>query len=150
VRGAWRRVLPFFVGSLVCVVAGGLLAAATAYATTQKTAWATAYLVLVGGVAQAGLGVGLARLARPGAGAVWTAFALFTLGNAGVLAGQLAGVIAATLAGAAMLVAALVAIVVLTRRGPAAHPAVVWGFRALVILLAASIPTGLVIAVLTR
>ncbi|UUT35945.1 hypothetical protein [Microbacterium elymi] len=95
-----RRALPFFVAALVFVVAGGMLAAATAYTTTQKTAWATAYLVLVGGVAQAGLGAAMGWLAqRAGAVLTWTGFVLFTVGNLGVLGGQLSGLVPLTFVG---------------------------------------------------
>ncbi len=146
--GALRRALPYLVSALVCTVAGGLLAAATAYASTQKTAWATAYLVLVGGVAQVGLGAALAWLAQHASmRTAWVGFVLFTLGNAGVLAGQLSGLIALTFTGGALLVVALAVIVAATRGGAPAHPVLLWGFRALVVLLAVSIPTGLVLAV---
>jgi hypothetical protein len=149
--GVVRRALPFLVAALVCVVAGGLLAAATAYVTTQKTAWATAYLVLVGGIAQAGLGAALSGLAqRPSARLAWVVFVLFNAGNVGVLTGQLTGLVAMTLIGGAVLVAALVVVIVATRRGVPAHPVLVWGFRALVVVLAVSIPTGLLLALFGR
>jgi hypothetical protein len=149
--GALRRALPFFVAALVCVVAGGLLAAATAYVTTQKTAWATAYIVLVGGVAQAGLGAALGWLARRAAvRTAWIVFALWNLGNAGVVAGQLSSLIVLTFAGGMLLVAALIVTVLATGGGAPTHPVLLWGFRVLVIVLAVSIPTGLVLAVVGR
>jgi len=145
--GALRRALPFFIAALVYVIAGGLLAAATAYVTTQKTAWATAYIVLVGGVVQAVLGAALGWLAqRARMPLTWAAFVLFNLGNLGVLAGQLAGVLALTFAGGALLVIALILIIIATRRGAPAHPVLVWAFRVVAVILAVSIPTGLVLA----
>jgi len=39
--------LPFGIVGVVCVVAGGLVAAATAPAPTEHGGWAAAYLVLV-------------------------------------------------------------------------------------------------------
>lgn len=148
---AMQRALPFLVAGVVWVIAGGVLAAATAYVTTQKTAWATAFIVLVGGVAQAGLGVAMGWLAqRARLRTAWVAFAVFNLGSVGVLAGQLTAVIALTFAGGAVLVAALVVIVVATRNGSPGHPILVWSFRALVILLAVSIPVGLILAVVGR
>lgn len=144
---ALRRALPFFVAAAVAVTAGGVLAAATASVTTQKLAWATAYVVLVGGVAQAGLGAGMGWLAqRAGMRMAWIGFVLFNAGNIGVLAGQLAGIIALTFAGGALLVAALVVIVVATRGGGRRHPVLLWGFRAIVVILAVSIPIGLLLA----
>lgn len=48
---------------VACVVAGGLVAAATALAPSKHGTWAAAYLVLVASVAQVALGVGQALLA---------------------------------------------------------------------------------------
>lgn len=148
---ALRRALPFFVAAAICITAGGLLAAVTASVTTQKTAWVTAYLVLVGGVAQAGLGAAMGWLARRArVRTAWIAFALFTLGNAGVLAGQLTALIAVTFVGGSLLVAALAVIVAATRGGDAAHPVLLWGFRVLVLVLAVSVPIGLLLAAMRR
>lgn len=152
---AWWR--PFLVAGIGCIVAGGLLAAATAYVTTQKTAWATAYLVLVGGMAQIALGAAVSWLAPHAPRRLaWWAFAGWNLGNAGVLVGQLAGVLLVTDLGTAVLVAALVVVLVAVgswghagSRGPATappHPRVVWAFRGLVILLAVTMPIGVVLA----
>ncbi|UUT35946.1 hypothetical protein [Microbacterium elymi] len=46
--------------------------------------------------------------------------------------------------------AALAVIIAATRRGAPAHPVLLWGFRALVVVLAVSVPTGLVLAVVGR
>lgn len=172
-RRSW--LLPFLIAGIICVIAGGLLAAATAYVTTQKTAWATAYIVLVGGIAQIGLGAGVAWLAplAPPRWA-WWAFIGWNVGNAGVLTGQLAGVVALTDVGTIILVASLIVVLIAARshRGPIqepvtvtqarqvspgdqpdfylplspAHPAVLWAFRALIVLLAVTMPIGVVLA----
>ncbi|HET8588518.1 MAG TPA: hypothetical protein VFM01_02720 [Nakamurella sp.] len=163
---SWRldRAWPaFLIAGAACVVAGGLLAAATAYLTTQKTAWATAYLVLVGGVAQVALGAAVGWL-RPDADrrAVWIAFAAWNLGNAGVLSGQLAAVVPVTDIGSALLVVSLAAILVVTGRRPAQrgaaayrpsgehravrHPAPLWAFRVLIVILVAGIVVGTALA----
>ncbi|HET8928875.1 MAG TPA: hypothetical protein VFN24_13730 [Microbacterium sp.] len=148
---ALHRALPFLVAAAISITAGGVLAAATAYVTTQKTAWATAYIVLVMGVAQAGIGAAMGWLAqRASMRAAWIALVLFNLGSIGVLAGQLTGVIALTFAGGALLVAALVMIVAATRGGSPAHPVLVWSFRILVVVLAVSIPVGLLLALITH
>lgn len=148
-RRSW--LLPFLVAGTVCIIAGGLLAAATAYVTTQQTAWATAYIVLVGGVAQIGLGAGVAWLSpHAGARLAHWAFAGWNLGNAGVLAGQLAAVVVLTDIGTAFLVATLVLVLIAVRGRHAAdtpaHPGVLFAFRALVVLLAVSMPVGVVLA----
>lgn len=145
-----RAVTPLLTVGGACVVGGGLLAAATAYSTTQQTAWATAYLVLVGGVAQIGLAGGLGWLTSlVDRRVVWAVVALWNIGNAAVVAGQLASIPASTFAGAAALLAALLGVVAQTRRAGVApaHPLALWGFRGLVVLLAVSIPIGLVLAV---
>lgn len=147
--------VPFLAAGVACVIAGGLLAAATAYVTTQKTAWATAYIVLVGGVAQIGLGLGVAWLAPTASRrAAWWSWACWNIGNAGILAGQLTGLIALTDIGAGWLVAGLVMVLVVvrtrhTQQGrPVAppHPGVLGAFRALVLVLAVTMPIGIVLA----
>lgn len=161
VAGAW--LLPFVCVGAVCLVGGGLLAAATAYVTTQQTAWATAYLVLVGGVAQVALGTAVTWL-RPDAERRWgwIAFTAWNLGNACVLAGQLAGAVVVTDIGSALLVVALAVILVSTMRRPPErgaasyqptaehrampHPALLWAFRVLIVILLAGIVVGTVLA----
>lgn len=148
---ALQRALPFLVAAAAAVTAGGLLAAATAYVTTQKTAWATAYIVLVMGVAQAGIGAAMGWLAqRARVRTAWIALVLFNLGSIGVLIGQLTGVIALTFTGGALVVAALAVIVAATRGGSPGHPGLVWSFRVLILVLAVSIPIGLTLAVVGR
>lgn len=108
--------LPFLIAGAVCIIAGGFLAAATAYATTQKTVWATAYIVLVGGAAQVGLGAAvtwLAPLAPHRLG--WLAFVGWNIGNIGVLVGQLAGVLVLTYVGTAILMGSLVCVLLAVR-----------------------------------
>jgi hypothetical protein len=152
---AWLR--PFLIAGVACIVAGGLLAAATAYVTTQKTAWATAYIVLVGGMAQVALGAAVAWLAPTASRHLaWWAFAGWNLGNAGVLGGQLGGVLLLTDLGTVILVAALVTVLVAARSRrrapggasglPSPHPAVLWAFRGLVVLLAVTMPIGVILA----
>jgi hypothetical protein len=157
--------LPFAIAGLVCLVGGGLLAAATAYVTTQKTAWATAYVVLVGGVAQVALGAAVTWL-RPGANRRWGlgAFLAWNVGNAGVLAGQLAALVVLTDVGSALLVVALALVLAATARRPVPrgsatyrpdaefgrpHPVLLWAFRALLVILLAGIVVGTVLAHLT-
>lgn len=155
VSAAVARALPYLVAAVVYIVAGGVLAAATAYVTVEKTAWATAYIVLVGGIAQAGLGAALGWLApqaRPGVN--WAAFVLWNLGNIGVLAGQLTGVVAETFIGGGLLVVALVLVIVETAEGgrhrAPVHRGWLWAFRGLAVVLAVTIPTGLVLAALGK
>lgn len=142
--------LPFLVVGAVCVIAGGLVAAATAPNPSEHGSWAAAYLVLVAGVAQIGLGAGQAAFAgRTSQRTVLAEIVGWNLGNAAVLAGTLAGVaVVVDLGGAALLI-----VLVLLLRGPltpAAAPSgrgrwLLHGYRALLLLLIVSIPVGLVL-----
>ena len=57
-----RSAMPFVVLGAVSVIAGGLVAAVSAPAGWEHGSWAAAYLVLVTGVAQIGLGAAQAAL----------------------------------------------------------------------------------------
>jgi len=138
--------LPFGIAGVACIVAGGLVAAVTAPAATEHASWAAAYLVLVAGVAQVGLGVGQALLAPGSLSARLVAIevAVWNLGNAAVLAGTLLGATPLVDAGGALLVAGL-ALLLRQARGSAAPHWPLLAFRLLVALLLVSIPIGLVL-----
>ncbi len=103
-----REWLPFAIVGALCIIAGGLLAATTASAPTQNTAWTTAYLVLVGGAAQVGLGLGRAVFAAgTSAPAVAVQVAGWNIGNAAVLVGTWLGLTALVDLGGALLVSTL-------------------------------------------
>lgn len=144
-----RAGLPFALVGSVCVVAGGLLAAAVAHAPSEHAVWATAYLVLVGGVAQIAVGAGHQYLhTRPPSRPVAAGeLAGWNVGNAAVIAGTVAGITAITDFGGALLVGALVLLLAGTRGGRAG-----WWLRCYRILLAivlVSIPIGLVIGLVS-
>lgn len=148
VASRWSAALPFVGFGTMCVVAGGLVSAVTALAPSEHGAWAAAYLVLVGGVAQVALGAGQAQLAPriPPRKLLIAELVAWNLGNAAVLSGELSGVIPLVYAGGAVLVAALT-LLVRGMRGTAARvPWMLHAFRALVLLLLVSIPVGLVLA----
>lgn len=140
--------VPFLVLGFVCVVAGGLVAAVTAPIPSEKGAWAAAYLVLVGGVAQLGLGLGQDLLAaRPVTCRVGVAELLtWNVGNAAVLGGTLLDLPAITDAGGVLLVVTLGLAEWQVRRTDRATPLVRNGFRTLVAIVLVSIPVGLVLA----
>lgn len=143
---------PFTALGISCVVAGGLVAAATAPTPSTHGSWAAAYLVLVAGVAQVTLGWGQAALAPhvPARGRVVAQAGTWNLGNAAVLAGTLTGVLPLVDAGGVVLVVSLALLADAVRgsalqgAGPRRWP--LYGFRLLVIVLLVSIPTGLVLA----
>lgn len=144
--------VPFTAAGVGCVVAGGLVAAATAPAPSTHGSWAAAYLVLVAGVAQVALGWGQAALAPrlPARGRVAAQVGAWNLGNAAVLVGTLTGVLPLVDVGGVVLVIGL-ALLADAVRGGVRHDARsprwwLYGFRLLVVVLLVSIPTGLVLA----
>ncbi|HET7172944.1 MAG TPA: hypothetical protein VFI30_01525 [Nocardioidaceae bacterium] len=137
---------PFLLAGSACIVAGGLVSAATAPQASEHSAWAAAYLVLVAGVVQIALGAGQALLAPRGVSRPLLVAELVTwnVGNAAVLAGTLLQVAAVVDLGGALLVCCLGLVVLAVRRpGKAGWPA--WVFRALVVVVLVSIPIGLVL-----
>jgi hypothetical protein len=144
-QAGWRRVRWFGYSGAACVVAGGLVAAASAPAHSEVGTWAAAYLVLVGGVAQIVLGFAQAVLSPERRSAVTSDLqvVLFNAGNVAVLAGTVAGVHVVGDAGSLALLAALVlsAAAVSGVGGRAAGL-----YRAIVVLLALSVPVGSVLA----
>ena len=144
----WSAASPFVAIGAACVVAGGLVAAAVATDPSELGAWAAAYLVLVGGVAQVALGAGLALLASrlPGRRAVAAELAAWNAGNGAVLAGTLLGAAWLADVGGAALVVAL-ALALAGVRGAVRQPA--WPlhlYQVLIALVLVSIPVGLMIA----
>ena len=147
-----QQLLPFTVIGVLCIVAGGLLAAATAPAPSEHTTWASAYLVLVGGVAQVGLALGQAMFtARISTPVLAGQVAGWNLGNAAVLAGTLLGTTALVDLGGALLVVTLG--LMARSLGPAGVRQVggagrwwLYGYRLLVVILFVSVPVGLVLA----
>lgn len=131
---------------LAFVILGGLVAAVTTPAGWVHGAWAAAYLVLVTGVAQAGLGLGQAVLATnpPSTGLVSAELACWNVGSAAVILGTVAGTPAVVSAGGVLLVVAL-AMFVYGVRGRAQRR-LLWPYRLLVLLLLVSIPVGLVLS----
>lgn len=143
----WAAAAPFGLAGTACIIGGGLLAAITAHAPTEHSSWAAAYLVLVGGVAQIGLGFGSAALAPRIASraARIGILALWNTGNALVMAGVLTSLNVLVDAGGIALVIALVFALRSIRHstGPALLRRAYW---LLAMVLGVSIPTGLVLA----
>lgn len=140
--------VPFATLGTLCVVAGGMVAAVTARAPTEAGTWAVAYLVLVAGVAQVGLGVGQALLAAeaPPSRLVAAELTLWNCANAGVLAGTLLGVEPLIDAGGGLLMLALALFAHRVRSGKDRPRWPLFAYRLLVITLLTSIPIGLLLA----
>lgn len=140
-----------------CVVAGGLIAAITGPLDWRQGSWLAAYLVLVGGVAQFVMGRVPTWFALPVSLRVaWTQVIGWNLGNAVVIAGSLASLPNVVDIGGAILVVILVDMLRDEFRrdssAPSHRPLKVpltlwrWAYRALLIVLAVSVPVGLVLA----
>ena len=149
-RAAPNRTEPaaaFLVPGGACVIAGGLIAAITAHAPSEHATWAAAYLVLVAGAAQIGLGVGRAWLAdrKPSPGRLVGELASWNFGNAAVIAGTVSGLTAVVDLGGALLVVALALLLAAVRdRRRSGWPLTL--YRALIVLVLVSIPIGLTLA----
>lgn len=78
----------FVVCGILAIVCGAVVSAFSAKAPIEFTAWASAYLVLVVGLAQVGFGLIGERLATTHKKLVaWLSFTLYNLGNIGVIYG---------------------------------------------------------------
>ena len=141
-----RSAAPFAAVGVACIVAGGVVAAATAHAPTEHALWAVAYLVLVGGVGQLALGTGQAWLAGapPSTAVLAVEFAAWNVGNAAVITGTIAGLVWLTDLGGVLLVLALA--LLLTGTAGARPGWALRSYRILVALILVSIPVGLVLA----
>lgn len=133
--------------AIVSIVLGGLVAAVTGPLQWPRGSWVAAYLVLVTGVAQAGLGMGALLLGRrpPSRTSALVELFAWNVGSALVIAGQLLDSVVALAVGSGLLV---VALVLWERdvRGSGAG-AWVWGYRALAFLLLVSIPVGVTLSI---
>lgn len=151
----WTVSWPLFGVGAAAVVAGGLVAAASAPAPSEHASWAAAYLVLVVGVAQIALGAGQAALSAsaPSVRIVRVQATAWNLANAAVIAGTLANLHALVYVGGALLAAVLAGFAFTARSnrtvlGGRQWPA--YAFQAIVVVLLVSIPVGLVLATVRR
>jgi TRAP-type C4-dicarboxylate transport system permease small subunit len=146
-----RQVLTV-VGSC-CVVLGGLVAAITGPFELAHGSWLAAYLVLVGGVTQ--YAMGRARVWWPDAMQPrswgWTQVGSWNAGNALVIGGTLGGEPVVVDLGSVLLIAAVG--IALHAARPAARagasptsPLVGLAYRTLMLVLAVSIPVGMVLS----
>ena len=130
------------------IVAGGLVAAVDAARPFAHGSWLAAYLVLVGGVAQIGLGAGrLALPAPPPPARSWRLQSIcWNTGNAAVAGGVLAGSLTVVVVGSVPLLVAL--------GGFAGGARAAWplarvhtlAYEAFVLMLAVSVVIGCVLA----
>lgn len=145
-----KSVVGFVAVGLGCIVAGGLVAAVTGPTGFSAGSWVAAYLVLVAGVAQAGLGAGQSLLAvrAPRPPMVTTELVAWNAGSTAVVAGTLIGSPLAVGVGGIALALALILFLYGVRRSRRGRRWQLVLYRALAALLALSIPVGLFLSVL--
>lgn len=135
----------FAAGALV-IVLGGVVAAMTTPLHLALGSWLAAYLVLVGGVSQCVMSE-QRRLTKPFRSSDarrWTLLGCWNVGNILVIVGTLSSLPVSGYLGSILLVAALVLAALGTRRPQHCVPAM--AVRLLYLVLAVSIPIGLVLA----
>lgn len=150
VRGQSPRLDPATVLTAVgagSVVLGGLVAAFTGPLELARGSWLAAYLVLVGGAAQ--YTMGRARSPRsdmsPPQRSSWAQVGCWNGGNALVIGGTLAGAPPLVDLGSALLVVALV-IAFRAACSGRLSPLIDRAYRAMLLVLALSIPVGVVLS----
>lgn len=135
----------FWALSLAAIIFGGCIAAFSAHSPTQPFVWASAYLVLIVGVAQAALVYSLRSLSNTSPayqGAI--AFSTYNLGNLGVLGGTLTNTLWVVSIGGVLLVVSLLICIYVVRKSPRSW--LLWVFYLVVTTLLISIPIGLFLA----
>lgn len=144
----WHAMGGFALVGLSAVIAGGLVAAVTGPTGFAAGSWVAAYLVLVAGVAQVGLGVGQALLAAvppSGRRRGWQLI-IYNLANTAVLLGSLTE---SVVAGGVLLLLALALFLAAVRR-PRTHSWHLAVYRILLAILGASVPVGIVLSALRQ
>ena len=132
----------------ISIIAGGLLAAVTAISPTRHATWAAAYLVLVVGVAQLGIGVGQALLApkTPSSRLITAELLTWDIGNAGVIAGTLLNRVGLVDLGGVLLAVSLILFLLGVRGHAGQKRWLLYGYRLLIAIVLVSIPIGLIIS----
>lgn len=144
----WRAALAFAALGAAAVIAGGLVAAASAHHPEQLLVWMSAYLVLIVGVAQIVFGAGQAWLSArmPAAGSLAVEWIVFNLGNALVIAGTLLGHFLLVFVGTALFAVGIALFLLLTRG--ARHKGWLVAYRVLLGLIFLSSLVGLALSTL--
>lgn len=145
----WPSVRPFLYVGVICIIAGGAVAAVSDPFSFEQGSWLAAYLVLVGGVAQIALGAGQAALVGGALeqNSILREVLTWNLGSLGVMIGSLSGSALLTSLGGAVLAVSLGFFLLGVRpgrqRGPGALLIIYRGLATFVLL---SIPVGLAIS----
>lgn len=144
----WPAARAFVLVGCGSIVAGGLIAAVSRPTGLEQGSWLAAYLVLVGGVAQIGLGGGQAWMAAspPGPSVLRSEVAAWNLALVATIVGSLASMPVLSTLGSASTIVALVLFLLGVRRGSTLRwwPLVV--YRCVIVVVLLSTPIGLALA----
>lgn len=137
-----------FAAGGVSIVTGGLVAAVTGPTEWAHGSWVAAFLVLVAGAAQIGIGAGQAHLAAATPSLTFTALecVLWNAGCVTVVAGTLLASPVTVSAGSTLLVATLAMSAVAVRPSRRERSALLLLYRAMLAVLLVSIPIGIALA----
>ena len=129
-------------------MAGGLVAAVAGPTNWERGSWVAAFLVLVAGVAQIGVGASQAHLGPAPTSASSTAVecALWNVACVATIVGSLVNNTVVVAIASAPLVAALVMSVRAVKGSGSRHPQLLLAYRLLLILLLVSIPVGITLS----
>lgn len=143
----WRPSVPFLAAGSLAIIAGGFAAAVTGPTEWEHGSWVAAFLVLVAGVAQVGLGAAQAQLApiTPSIGFAAVECALWNAGCLAVIVGTLLSNPLTVSIGGGLVVAAL-GMSTFAVRGTGGQRLLLLLYRALLIVLLVSIPIGTTLA----
>ncbi|SEB86206.1 hypothetical protein SAMN04489806_1974 [Paramicrobacterium humi] len=142
-----RSTLPFLWTGGAAIILGGVVAAVTAPLRLEHGSWASAYLVLVVGVALIALGAVQSRLAQRLSGrAIGVELGGWLVGSAGVIGGTLLEAPPIVDVGGILLLVSLITFMLAVRRPAPAPPVMLWTFRLVVAIIIVSIPIGLVLS----
>lgn len=144
----WRAASTFVVIGATCIVAGGLVAAATGPTGFDHGSWLAAYLVLVSGVAQIALAGGQAWLARRVPPPRWTRVEAWSwnVGAGLVVLGTLSSLPIVTSVGGFLSAVALALFVGGVREVRPGQRRLGLLYRSIAAVVLLSIPVGLVLA----
>jgi hypothetical protein len=140
--------VPFVAPGAAAVIAGGIAAAVTGPTGWERGSWVAAFLVLVVGVGQIGLGAGQAIFAAgpPSRRRIAIQVAMLNVGSLCVLTGTLAAAPGVVTAGGLTFAGALVMFVRTPQRRGDRWAGLSHAYTALLVVLLVSTPIGLALA----
>ena len=147
-RIRWARGLPFLLCGSASVTLGGIAAAVSGPTGWEQGSWVAAFLVLVTGVGQIGLGMGQAFLAprTPTPLTVAIECTLWNLGSLAVMVGTLMDAPLLVTLGGLVLLGSLALLADIGRTTKSQHRRLHRAYQGLLLLLLVSTPIGITLS----